>query len=227
MVENKLLVGKGLLSPIQKRFLNLFSRLEDKDQFYLAGGTALSEYYLGHRLSFDLDFFTSVDNLVLPFSYRIEDLAKENDLNLSVVRRFATYVEFLVSDQQDALRVDMALDSPFRFAPAVPTIDGIQVNDYDDLCTDKLLAYYGRAEPRDAIDLFFILQNEPVDRLLMQASQKDTGFDLYWMAIALNQCKNFPDELERWPVKMLVSFEPVELKRQFQHLAQDLLANLK
>jgi hypothetical protein len=132
-----------------------------------------------------------------------------------------------VSDQQDTLRVGLALDSPFRFAPAIPTIDGIQVNDYDDLYIDTLLAYYGRTEPRDAIDLFFIMQHEPVDHLLAQAAQKDTGFDLYWMAIALNRCKNFPDELERWPVKMVASFDPIELKSQFTSLAFNLLATLK
>ena len=35
---------------------------------------------------------------------------------------------------------------------------GVWINDWRDLSTDKLLAYYGRAEPRDAIDLFFILR---------------------------------------------------------------------
>jgi predicted nucleotidyltransferase component of viral defense system len=31
------------------------------------------------------------------------------------------------------------------------------VNGYLDQCVDKLLAYFGRAEPRDAVDLYFIL----------------------------------------------------------------------
>ena len=44
----------SLLPPIQRAFLTEFARLPDHEQFYLAGGTALAEYYLGHRLSFDL-----------------------------------------------------------------------------------------------------------------------------------------------------------------------------
>jgi hypothetical protein len=59
MTGNSLLSGKGLLTPLQRSFLSLFSQLADKDQFYLTGGTALAEYYLGRCLSFDLDLFTA------------------------------------------------------------------------------------------------------------------------------------------------------------------------
>jgi hypothetical protein len=112
----EMLKGFGTLTPLQKEFIEILASLPDKDEFYLAGGTALAEYYLGHRLSFDLDFFT-----------------------------------------------------------------------YSDLRADKLLAYFGRAEPRDAVDLYFILQKESPEVLLEQATQKDPGFDLYFFAIALNR----------------------------------------
>jgi len=195
MAVNNLLAGRGLLTPLQKTFISLFAHLEDMNQFYLTGGTALAEYYLGHRLSLDLDFFSGVDGLVVPISYQIEKQGQEKNLNISVIRRFSTYVEFLISSDQSSLKVDLALDSPFRFEPPVFSTDGIQINDYRDLRVDKLLAYYGRAEPRDAIDLYFILQDEPVDRLLQQAQQKDPGFDLYWFSIALIQVLIFPMNL--------------------------------
>jgi len=121
------------------------------------------------------------------------------------------------------LKIDLALDSPFRFEPTVLSETGVQVNNYTDLRADKLLAYFGRSEPRDAIDLYFILQKEPVELLMEQAAQKDTGFDSYWFAIALNRCANFPDELERWPVKMLKPVNPSDLKSSFQELAVKLL----
>jgi hypothetical protein len=40
--------GFGILTPLQKEFIEILASLPDKDQFYLAGGTALAEYYLGH-----------------------------------------------------------------------------------------------------------------------------------------------------------------------------------
>jgi hypothetical protein len=91
---------------------------------------------------------------------------------------------------------------------------------------DKLLAYYGRAEPRDAIDLYFIMQREPLENLLQQAKQKDTGFDLYWLAVALNRCSSFPDELERWPVKMLAPVDPKRIKTVFSDLAEEIMGGL-
>ena len=53
--------------------------------------------------------------------------------------------------------------------------------------------------------------------------QKDTGFDLYFFAIALNRCESFPDEIDRWPVKMIQTFEPRELKRIFLNWAVRLM----
>ncbi len=217
------LKGFGTLTPLQKEFMEILASLPDKENFYLAGGTALAEYYLGHRLSFDLDYFTGTENLVLPLSYQIETACRKRGLSLKIVRRFSTFVELLVEKGDESLKVDLALDSPYRFEPPLISQQGIYINDYSDLRVDKLLAYFGRSEPRDAADLYFIMQKEPLDPLLEQAAQKDTGFDPYWFAIALNRCENFPDEIERWPVKMLQSLDPRVLKRSFMDLAVKLL----
>lgn len=216
--------GKGLLTPVQRKFMAAFAQIPDQRQFYLAGGTALAEFYLGHRLSFDLDFFTSESALVMPVSYQIEQIVSHMDLEIEVVRRFSTYVEYLVVDGTEKLKVDLALDSPFRFDAPVLTSGDIQVSGWRDLEIDKLLAYYGRAEPRDAIDLYFILQSQSLDELIALAAQKDPGFDLYWFAIALNRATAFPDELERWPVKMLERIDPVALKQEFRQIAVELMA---
>jgi hypothetical protein len=98
------------------------------------------------------------------------------------------------------------------------------VNDFLDIQADKTLAFFGRVEPRDAIDLYFLLQCTKFEELTELAHQKGTGFDLYWFAIALNRTAKFPDEIDRWPVKMLVDFDPVVLKSSFQDLATTILA---
>jgi hypothetical protein len=215
--------GLGTLTTLQKEFIEVFASLPDKEQFYLAGGAALAEYYLGHRRSFDLDFFTGTEDLVLPTSYQIEKACQKFNLPVKVIRRFSTFVQFLVGTENDGLKIDLALDSPYRFEPPVPTNEGVFVNDYSDLRIDKLLAYFGRAEPRDAIDVYFIMQKESPEILLELAAQKDTGFDLYWFAIALNRCEKFPDELERWPVQMLQPVNPRVLKQTFRDWAIKLM----
>ena len=220
-----MLKGRGLLTPLQREFLQAFSRLQDADQFYLTGGTALTEFYLGHRLSFDVDLFTAQVELVLPVSLQVEALRRP-DWQVSVTRRFSTFVELLVTGGEESLRVDLALDSPFRFEPPCPAEVGIRVNGERDLCVDKLLAYYGRSEPRDAVDLHFILQRYGTDDLLAWAAQKDSGFDLYWFAVALNRVAEFPDELERWPVRMLMAMDPRQLKGRFVELASQLMSRV-
>ncbi len=219
-----MLKGKGVLSDFQKTFLQIFASLPDQERFYLTGGTALAEYYLAHRLSYDLDLFTSEADLIVPFSYRVEQAAQNTGWQVQVVRRFASFVEFQVSQGEKALKIDLALDSPFRFAPAEPCDVGVMVNDFQDIQADKTLAFFGRAEPRDAIDLYYLLQRTKFEDLTALAQQKDTGFDLYWFAVALNRTAKFPDDIERWPVKMLVDFDPVALKRSFQRLAMQILA---
>jgi hypothetical protein len=215
--------GFGTLTPLQKDFIEILANLPDKDQFYLAGGTALSEYYLGHRLSFDLDYFTGTENLILPLSYQIETACPPKGISLKIIRRFSSFVELLVEKGGESLKIDLALDSPYRFEKPILSREGIFINDYRDLRVDKLLAYFGRAEPRDAIDLYFILKKESASLLLEQAAQKDTGFDNYWFAIALNRCEKFPDEMERWPVKMLQPFDPRALKKNFLDWAVTLM----
>ena len=46
-----------VLSPRTRKNLALVARTPLAGQFYLAGGTAVA-LHLGHRMSYDLDFFT-------------------------------------------------------------------------------------------------------------------------------------------------------------------------
>ena len=215
--------GKGILTPLQNEVLRILGNLQDISGFYLTGGTALAEFYLGHRLSFDLDFFTTEEGLIVPFSYQVEKTLTSHGLQVQVIRRFSSYVEMTVHGMGDSLRLDLALDTPFRFGEPLPSPYGVPVNDFEDLKAEKTLAYYGRAEPRDAVDLYFLLQKEKLDDLMKLASQKDSGFDPYWFAVALQHVESFPDELEKWPVKMLIPFDPKLLKKQFKEIAIKIL----
>jgi hypothetical protein len=54
-----MLKSKNVLTPQQKEILSFFSKIKDSGYFLLTGGSALSEFYLGHRKSLDLDIFTT------------------------------------------------------------------------------------------------------------------------------------------------------------------------
>lgn len=49
-----------ILTPLQEEFIYTFSKSPLKNRFFLTGGTALAAFYLEHRYSDDMDFFTEV-----------------------------------------------------------------------------------------------------------------------------------------------------------------------
>ena len=66
-----------VLKDWQKRAIDfIFSRSELND-FYLTGGTALAGYYLNHRISDDLDFFSFDFNSEIGVFFRDNQVASE------------------------------------------------------------------------------------------------------------------------------------------------------
>ena len=57
-----------IIAPFQNNILKRIAGLEDAQKFCFTGGTALSFFYLRHRKSEDLDFFTDIEDFLAPFS---------------------------------------------------------------------------------------------------------------------------------------------------------------
>jgi len=64
-----LLKGKRIITDLQRKILLVFSEIPGNEMFYLTGGTALSEFYLAHRRSYDIDLFTTEKDFVIQFSH--------------------------------------------------------------------------------------------------------------------------------------------------------------
>lgn len=222
-----MLKGKGIISKLQKRVLYSLRNIPDFSYFYLTGGTALAEFYLGHRKSYDLDIFTVQEGLILPFSRLVEEELKKGKFSTNVIRRFSSFVEFEILQENEIVRVQLALDSPFRFEEPLDSYLEVKINDYKDITVDKLLAFFGRVEPRDAVDLYFILEKENFWELTDLAKKKDPGFDLYWMAVALEKVKDFPDKISRLPVEMLIEINIKKLKDKFSSLSIEIMERLR
>jgi len=203
------------------------AKVPDVTFFYLTGGSALADFFLGHRRSYDLDLFTIEKDLIVPFSRVLEERLHKSKYMLKVIRRFESFVEFEVEKEGKSLRLHLAYDSPFRFEEPYPSEFGIKINDYRDLVVDKLLIFFGRWKHRDAVDLFFILKNESIENLIRMAKQKDPGFDLYWFSVALKEVDEFPDEIDQWPVDMLVELNVKELKERFRNLSRNIMDKIK
>jgi hypothetical protein len=222
-----MLKGKGTLTPIQGNLLYEIGKIREASFFFLTGGTALAEFYLGHRRSYDLDFFTAEENLLIPFVRRVEKGLPKAQFKVHVIRLLEAFAEVEAQKEGEAIRLHFACDSPFRFEEPQPSEFGVKINDYRDLIVDKLLTFFGRWKHRDAIDLFFILKSEPIETLMEKAREKDPGFDLYWFCMALREIEAYPDEIAQWPVDMLVEVNVPELKNKFADLARKIMGRIK
>ena len=144
---------------------------------YVAGGVALNEVLAAARISRDVDLFHDTDE-ALAASWRADRrLLEANGLAVVVVRERATFVEAEVSAGGDAIRMEWARDSAFRFFPLQRHEEfGLTLSPFD-LATNKVLALVGRLEVRDWVDVIVSDERaQPLGYLAWAACGKDPGF---------------------------------------------------
>lgn len=178
-----------ILTEFQKEILRQMSQTELKDIFYLTGGTALSAFYLRHRLSEDLDFFTDAPDAVPRVLPILETVAAGAGAKVVVRREFRTFLEAHIEAGPEKIRIDFALDSPYRLEPVrrFPPWE-IAVDNPTDIACNKLSALFDRTDPKDFVDVFFIDREIlPLPRLIEIAKKKHIGMDDYWLAVAFSK----------------------------------------
>ena len=172
-------------------------------RFYLTGGTALSEFYLHHRLSEDLDFFS-----VEEFSpYLVQALIKKITKILKITDvEYRTQLGlhmFILKRRGDVLKVD------FNYYP-FPRIEKklkylkLEIDSMRDIAVNKLQTIATNPRTRDFIDLYFIIQKAgwTVQELRKDARNK---FDWYVDSIELGSKLMKVLEQEDYP-RMLIPF---------------------
>lgn len=189
----------SILSDFQRGFLqSFFSSGPISSEFYLSGGTALAEYYLQHRYSDDLDLFTR--NPARLADVRPHVLAALEKSNLLVRERregdqmLQYWVEGDPRPHHPLRKVDVLLDTEPIFAePEVR--GGVRVDALLSIAINKVATVFSRGEPKDCVDLYFILTTKPfeLEALLPLAAQKDLGFDELRFAAALAGVSRFQD----------------------------------
>jgi predicted nucleotidyltransferase component of viral defense system len=173
-----------ILTPLQHRVLtSLFQNGLGERGFYLTGCTALAEFYLHHRLSDDLDFFTRNQGQISRDLQYVLDLIPT--LGLSIASRNPKSAEHLVlfvktDRDQEHLKIEFARDVPAQMAP--PTVhEEIIVDSFEDIATNKICAILSRqpSEPKDFYDLYFILKESQftLDYLISRAREKEALLD--------------------------------------------------
>ncbi|WP_448384116.1 nucleotidyl transferase AbiEii/AbiGii toxin family protein [Desulfosoma sp.] len=140
--------------------VEIFAGSDMASDFVLSGGTALAAFYLEHRLSDDLDFFSH-----LPGHFPPTDSLRhwmERHLGQAIYNRIADRRQFSVSCEGVLLKVEFVPLYFSRLGSPVP-VDGIYVDSLEDIAANKIIAMADRFDPKDFFDVWMIAKKTPLD----------------------------------------------------------------
>jgi len=187
---------KTILTITQTKLLKeISSNHFIQENFYLTGGTALSEYYLHHRLSEDLDFFTQEE---------FDPQAIQVLLNQHKKILQFTSIDYQPSFNRNIYMVnfvDTTVKTEFTVFPFPPIENGRKVDELTidsllDIAVNKLFTIYQRPRTRDYIDLYLILKriDETIPSLIKKAKLKfDWHVDPLTLGSQFLQCTEVAD----------------------------------
>lgn len=212
---------KTILKPIHRRFLEAVNKEKYLTKnYYWTGGTVLSEFYLHHRDSEDIDLFTEEKEVYLPtIKSFIEKFSKQTHPNKITHSTYLGLESFQLQYDDTIFKVD------FNYYP-FPRINkgkkwrNIQIDSLLDIAVNKVHTISMRPRARDFVDLYFIqkTQNWNLQYLILQAKAKfDWHIDPIQLGYKIAQVVKFKD----FP-KMLVSFDQRKMVDFFLNLAKSL-----
>ena len=215
---------KTILTPKQLEFLELVKvDTQITKRFYLTGGTALAGFYLKHRLSEDIDFFTEekeVDQkLIEAYLQKISDFLSIKKINRSVFMGLVSY--FLIYKDSSKLKVDFNY-YPFPKIEKGLKFGKLQIDSIRDIAANKVHTIFINPRDRDYIDLYFIMKSGSfkLDQLIIDAKAKfDWDIDRLTLVSQLLRVKEI--KILETP-KILVPFNKKDMERFFIEEAKKL-----
>lgn len=144
-----------ILPKAETALLEAVTPLAQSHGWTLAGGTAAA-LHLGHRISRDLDFFTSK-------SFSSERIIQElQRLKLDLSLQHQAEEELIVLVGESKLSVFL---HPYPFIERTATFKGAAIAGILDIAAMKLIAISQRGKKRDFVDLYFILKDVPLPKI--------------------------------------------------------------
>ncbi len=208
-----------ILTKFQKEFLKNLGKTELSKYFYFGGGTALSHYYLKHRYSEDLVFFTTDETKIRLISLEIKKFEEKIDAKLEIRRTSETFVEAFLIKGEEKILIYFTLEAPFRFESLKFDSElNIYYENFLDLSCNKFSVLFERHETKDFVDIFF-LSKEFMDfwEIYEKAKKKHVGMEEYWLLLSLDHVRS----IEKLP-RMI---KPVTIK-ELQEFYEDKIIKL-
>lgn len=172
MGKVKNFLDKPTFTSIQKLIFDGFSKDKSlRKQFYFTGGTALSAFYLHHRESEDLDFFSESD-----FVNQITDqFTNQISKTINTKPRFTqienTRMYELLKDGKLQIKIDFNY-YPYQRLKKGITLQDVEIDSLFDIATNKLQTIVSRTQVKDFVDLYFLLKKFTFWDLVHAVKQK-------------------------------------------------------
>ncbi len=223
----------NVLTDLQADALNiLFEEGIGELGYFLTGGTALSEFYLQHRHSDDLDFFTREERSIEKDFENITKLLVSHHLEIVSPEIADTFVRFFVSPSDrkiEPLKIEFVRDVPAMISP--PRIfEKVIVDSFEDIAVNKIGCILTREppEPKDFVDLFFILEdsNYSVDYLLSRAKEKEGALDYEYSILGFATNLLRVEDLQFLP-RMIKPLTMEVLRSRLVPIAHDILRRFR
>ncbi|MBI1971558.1 MAG: nucleotidyl transferase AbiEii/AbiGii toxin family protein [Candidatus Wildermuthbacteria bacterium] len=180
--------------------------------FYLTGGTALAGFYLHHRYSEDLDFFSENEFDILQIDIVLREIKEK--LGISAIDYQQSYNRnlFFLHFGRKVLKTEFTY-FPFVRIEQGEKEYGVQIDSLLDIAVNKLFSIYQRTKARDYIDLYAIIQEKgyTISDLISKAKNK---FDWHIDVLQLGTQFMKAREAEDYP-RMVTEILPEEWQRFF------------
>lgn len=155
----------------------LLAHPEIERSFFLTGGTALSVFYLHHRVSDDLDLFTLEPMSLSELDPWIRTRWKDS---CSKIKEGPDFLSFLIDETKVEFVRDPLSNDDERPAAELEKGRHLKVDNLRNIVSNKLGAMVSRQEPKDFVDFYFIAKRDPGldwNRVRQDARRKDAIFD--------------------------------------------------
>lgn len=167
--------------------------------------TALAEFYLSHRLSEDLDFFSEQEFAPGDISSILKKIQAKTTVTTIRFEQAFNRNLFFLEYPDDTVKTEFTY-FPFPRIEQKQKLGNIFIDSLLDIAVNKTFTIYQKPRSRDFIDLYCILQKEQswgIEDLVKKAQVK---FDNYLDPLQLGSQLMRVTELKDYP-RMLISLE--------------------
>ncbi|MBL7156156.1 MAG: nucleotidyl transferase AbiEii/AbiGii toxin family protein [Candidatus Pacebacteria bacterium] len=213
-------MGEKIITTQQEKFLDFFSKTPAlAKEFYFTGGTALSKFYLQHRFSEDLDFFSEKEfdiKGITPFVYKAKKDLKFKEFDFQ--QSFNRNIFHLLFSKNEFLKLEFTY-FPFKQIEKPKKIQGILVDSLIDIAVNKVFTIAQKPRGRDFFDLYMISSKKKLDVFdLLKKARIKFDWHIDWLQFGSQLLK--VEELKDDPILKNKSFDYEEMNRYFLELSK-------